>query len=40
MVERLGDEVKRLQGLVDKKEHSIANLETECKKLQESEVQN
>jgi hypothetical protein len=26
MVERLGDEVKRLQGLVDKKEVNIASL--------------
>ncbi len=40
MVEKMGEEIKRLQGQIDKKEVNIASLQSECKKLQESEVQN
>lgn len=40
MVERLGEEVKRLQAQVEKREVKVVTLEKECKKLQESEMQN
>lgn len=40
MVERLGEEVKRLQAHVEKREVKVVTLEKECKKLQESEMQN